>query len=242
MLPQHFDPVSAVEPLERLAHLHDLKDWTTIVLLGDDPALAVAEHVSTVVRPLVVMATRAHGLFAELVSASTSAALLSHVRAPVLVIGPHVRNWKATAPTLLACVIPTDDPDPMVPVIARWMNTFGGSAPWFLEVLSRDDLPTNNGDFNESGLVHRRAEELKALGVASEWDVLHGGDPVEVLESFAAGMTEPVLIVESQRWTDPARHHLHSVARKLAHRSHQPVLVLPHVDVSSTATAGSSAG
>ena len=242
VLPRHYDPLSAVEPLDRRARALDLPNWTSIVLLGDDPALAIAEHALTLAQPLVVMATVAHGLFAEFVSASTSATLLSHVRAPVLVIGPHVRDWTATAPTLLACVSPSDDPDPMVSVMARWMHTFGGRAPWFLEVLSPGDMPAGDNDLRESGLVQRRAEQLNALGVASEWEVLHGGDAVDALESFAEGMVEPVLIVESQRWTDPSRLHLHSVARKLAHRSRQPVLVLPHVDVSVSATAPSSVG
>lgn len=242
VLPQHYDPLSAFGPLEQRARAHDLPNWRPVVLLGDDPALAIAEHVLTQEQPLVVMATAAHGLFAEFVSTSTSATLLSHVRAPVLVIGPHVGDWTATAPTLLACVNPPDDPDPMVSVMARWVHTFGGRAPWFLEVLSPGDFPAGDSDLRESGLVHRRAEQLTALGVPSEWEVLHAGDAVDALEAFAEGMVEPVLIVESQRWNDPSRLHLHSVSRKLAHRSRQPVLVLPHVDASVSATAPTSAG
>jgi nucleotide-binding universal stress UspA family protein len=242
VLPRRYDPLSAIEPLNQRARAFGLTNWTPIVMLGDDPALVITEHVLTLAQPLVVMATAVHSIFAELVSASTSATLLSHLDAPVLVIGPNVQDWTATAPTLLACVSPSDDAGPMVSVMARWVRTFGGGAPWFLEVLSPGDLPVGDSDLRESGLVHRRADQLTALGIASEWEVLHGGDPVAALESFAEGMVEGVLIVESQRWTDPSRHHLHSVARKLAHRSRQPVLVLPHVDVPVSARARSSAG
>ena len=74
--------------------------------------------------------------------------------------------------------------------------------------------------------------------MTSEWEVLHGDDPVEAIESFADGMIEPVLMVNSERWNDPNRPHLHSVARRLAHHARQPVLVLPHVDRHEVAAAG----
>ena len=36
-----------------------------------------------------------------------------------------------------------------------------------------------------------------------------------------------MIVVASARWTDPDRTHLRSVARRLAHDAHHPVLVVP---------------
>jgi hypothetical protein len=66
------------------------------------------------------------------------------------------------------------------------------------------------------------------MGVSSEWEVLHGNDLVDAVERFAADVTEPILVAESVHWTDPEHMHLHSAARRLAHRAHHPVLVVPH--------------
>jgi nucleotide-binding universal stress UspA family protein len=140
------------------------------------------------------------------------------------------------APTLIACIGPSTDTDPTLPVMARWAGTFGGPEPWFVEVLPPDGLRDVADDVRETSLVQRRAERLADLGVRSEWDVLHGRDLVEAVERFAEQIDEPVLVVESEHWTDPDHVHLHSVARRLAHRARQPVLVVPHVGHRQTAS------
>lgn len=217
----------AMDSLEQRAREHQLENWSPVVLLSDEPASAIADHLLSV-DGLVVMATAAHGLLGELVSASESAELLARTHAPVLIIGPHVTpQWHAVTPTLLACIDPLGEFDPAIPVMARWMRSFGGSAPWFVEVLSPGGAMPGD-DVRESGPLQRRAHELAAFGVQSEWEVLHGDDPVDAIESFAEGIDEPVLVVDSHRWTDPSHAHLHSVARRLAHRSKRPVLVVHH--------------
>lgn len=228
VLPKSFEHSSGVTSLDIRARRHDLTTWTPVVLVGDDPATAVVDHLRTLAAPLVVMATAAHSLLGELISSNESARLLTLVQSPVLVIGPHVaKRWTATAPTLLACVGPSSEAEPLVSVMARWLHTFGGASPWFVEVLTRSGEFPEGDDLRESMVVQRRAEGLAQLGLTGEWEVLHGDDPVDAIESFAEGIDEPLTVVDSEHWTDPSRIHLHSVARRMAHRSRQPVLIIP---------------
>jgi nucleotide-binding universal stress UspA family protein len=231
VLPEQYTAQSGLSALEQRGLDHRLRNWTPVVLLGNDIATVIADHLAQLDAPLLVMATSAHGVFGDFFSGSPTARLLSLVASPVLVVGPHVPEpWSATAPTLVACVGPASHSDPAIGVMACWTHTFGGRPPWFLEVLRTEDVRASGGDVSESALVMRRADRLAELGVTSEWEVLHGDDPVEAIESFADGMIEPVLMVNSERWNDPSRLHLHSVARRLAHHARQPVLVLPHAD------------
>lgn len=238
VLPENFTPSAAVDALQQRALAHGLLHWTPVVLLGNDLASVIANHLATLDEPLMVMATAAHGVFGEFFTGSATSRLLSLVASPVLVIGPHVPDpWNVTAPTLMACVGPASHADPAVEVMARWTHTFGGRPPWFLEVLRPEDASSHGGDVSESALVKRRADRLAELGVKSEWEVLHGDDTADAIEAFADEMIEPVLLVNSERWNDPTRPHLHSIARRLAHHARQPVLILPHEDHEQTTTA-----
>jgi nucleotide-binding universal stress UspA family protein len=231
VLPESFDVASGIGSISERAREHRIPEHTAVVLAGNDPAKAVAEHLLTLEAPLVVLATAAHGPVGELLAASASARFMSLVESPVLVVGPHVTDRAVpTAPTLLACIGPSGESDPTLHVMARWAHTFGGPEPWFVEVLAPNPSSAADagGDIRESALVQRRAEQLAKLGVRSEWEVLHGSDLVDAVERFAAEVAEPVLVAESVHWTDPEHLHLHSAARRLAHRSHHPVLVVPH--------------
>ena len=73
------------------------------------------------------------------------------------------------------------------------------------------------------------------MGRGSERDAADG------LIEMADRMADVVIVVVSTRWTDPDHAHLASVARRLTHRGHHPVLVVPatrdqvtQVDVAST--------
>ena len=215
--------------LHQSASAHHLERWNGLVLHDDDVACALAEHLSTLDSPLVVMASTVHGPVGELLSLSTSAELLSKVTCPVLVIGPHVEpTWRANQAQLLLCVGPTSRAEATIAQMLRWSCTFGGRDPWFVEVIEPvEQLPVPS-DVPESAHVRRLADLLTKHGIESNWDVLHDNDPVEALVRFAQKFDQTVFVVASDQWTDPAHVHVHSVSRHLAHRSTQPVLVVPH--------------
>ena len=58
-------------------------------------------------------------------------------------------------------------------------------------------------------------------------DVGSGGRAAEALMELADRVDNAIIVVASARWTDPDRTHLRSVARRLAHSAHHPVLVVP---------------
>lgn len=226
----HLSDEPDLDGLSQRAAEFRLDRWTPVVLHSNDPAAAIADHLASADQPLVVMATAAHGALGELVSASTSADLLSRTAVPVVAIGPHVPlDWATDRPTLLSCVGPDDESTASLPEMVRWIHTFGGGEPWFLEVLpALTKASSSRGDVRESAHVQRSTQHLQQLGIESEWEVLHGDDPAEAIADFASGVAGAVLVVASERWADASRMHLHSVSRRLAHTAHQPVLVIPH--------------
>ena len=214
--------------LHQSASAHHLQQWSGLVLHDDDPAGALAKHLATLESPLVVMASSVHGPLAELLSLSTSAELLSRTACPVLLIGPHVEStWRAHQAQVVLCIGQTTHAEAMIPQMTTWSRTFGGVAPLLVEVVDPVGKRQVPSDVPDSAHVHRLAELLSEQGIVSSWDVLHDDDPVEALVRFGEKFEQTVFVVASEQWTDPAHVHLHSVSRHLAHRSTQPVLVIP---------------
>ena len=58
-------------------------------------------------------------------------------------------------------------------------------------------------------------------------DMGRGGRAADALMELADRVDNAIIVVASARWTDPDRTHLRSVARRLAHSAHHPVLVVP---------------
>jgi nucleotide-binding universal stress UspA family protein len=217
--------------LHQSASAHHLERWTGVVLHDKDPSSALAEHLGTLDSPLVVMASAVHGPVGELLSLSTSAELLYKVTCPVLILGPHVEpTWHPNHAQLLSCLGPVGHAAATIPQMMKWSRTFGGEEPWFVEVVDPGTQLPSSSDVSESARVHRFAEMLTQHGIGSNWDVLHDHDPVDALIRFAQKFDRAVFVVASDRWSDAGRVHLHSVSRDLAHRSTQPVLVVPYVE------------
>ena len=76
-------------------------------------------------------------------------------------------------------------------------------------------------------VLRRWVERLAAARVPAEWDVARIPDAADGLIQKADLMADVVVVVVSTRSTDPLHAHLRSVARRLTHRSHHPVLVVP---------------
>jgi nucleotide-binding universal stress UspA family protein len=213
--------------LHQAGSQHHLERWEDVVLHGSHVAEAIAVHLTTVEGPLVVMASSVHGPLGELLSLSTVSEVLTEVDCPVLIVGPHVADRPRLPPRLIICVAPTSHADTIVPEVARWQNTFGGEPPWVVEVVDPGSSERATRDVPDTAVVQRFAEQLAASGIRSEWEVLHDDDPVEGVIRFTEPIEDAVLLVASERWSDPVRTHLHSVSRRIAHRSAKPVLVIP---------------
>jgi nucleotide-binding universal stress UspA family protein len=208
---------------------------TRTVLHDNDPAAALVDLIAERPGALVVMATRARGFLAGQLLGSVSERVLARTDHPVLLVGPGASIADPPgSPTLVVGVDGTPRSEAVLPTLAQWTASFGGPAPWLIEVLP---VPRERemGDVYETSHLHRLADRLEEHGIDAEWEVAHARHAADALIEFASHVTDPILMVASTRWTDPHHRHLTSVARKLAHEARYPVLVVPADRVPTTA-------
>ena len=142
----------------------------------------------------------------------------------MLLVGPQVElSELVDRPGLLIGVDGDPATEAVLPAVAAWMRTFDGPPPWLVEVT--DAGPGR--EEAERAHVRQWAGRLAATGVLAQWDVVKSSDVADGLIAMADRMADVVVVVVSTQWTDPHRAHLRSVARRLTHRSHHPVLVVP---------------
>jgi nucleotide-binding universal stress UspA family protein len=161
-----------------------------------------------------------------LILGSLSEDLLSHSHHPILLVGPNASiEDPPPALTLVAGVERGPTANQLLPTLLEWNATFDGPPPWLVEVSTED---TEQGaEVGEPSDVHWLAQQLEEHGIISESEVAHARNPTVGLTEFADRVIDAVIVVASSRWTDPQHHHLRSVARRLTHQAHQPVLVVP---------------
>jgi nucleotide-binding universal stress UspA family protein len=212
--------------------------WSVTVLHDNDVVAALAAFAASRPDALFLMATRARGALGQRLLGSVTEGLLSRLSQPMLLVGPRVElHEQVDCPGLLVGVDGSPATQAVLPAVATWTRTFDGPAPWLVEV-------TGTGADREAARradVQRWAGRLARAGVPAQWDVARSGNAADGLIEMADRMADVVVVVVSTRWTDPDHAHHRSVARRLTHRSHHPVLVVPAtrdqvapVDVAST--------
>jgi nucleotide-binding universal stress UspA family protein len=202
--------------------------WKATVLHDNDPSAAMVGFLADRPDALVVMATRARTTVGGLILGSLSEDLLSHGHHPTLLVGPNASiEDPPPAPTLVAGVERGPTANQLLPTLLEWNATFDGPPPWLVEVSTEDTEQGRSAEVAEPSDVHWLAERLKEHGIVSESEVAHARRPTVGLTEFADRVIDAVIVVASSRWTDPQHHHLRSVARRLTHGAHQPVLVVP---------------
>lgn len=200
--------------------------WSVTVLHDNDVVAALAEFAAGRPDALVLMATRARGALGQRLLGSVTEGLLSRLSRPVLLVGPHVElQEQADRPGLLVGVDGSPATEAALPAVASWMRTFDGPQPWLVEV-ARADADRDEAQRTD---VQRWAGRLARAGVPAQWDVALSADAADGLIEMADRMADVVVVVVSTRWTDPDQTHLRTVARRLTHRSHHPVLVVPAI-------------
>ncbi len=201
-------------------------DCVVIVLHDNDVAGAILSYVADRPAPLVVMATRARGPFGEQLLGSVSEAVLARGDHPVLLVGPKaVIEEPSGSPTLVVGVRDASVAEAALPAVAAWVEAFDGPPPWLVGV-KRAEAASEVGDLPVANEVHHIADHLKARGIEAECEVAHAKHPTQGLIDFADRVADAVLVVASSRWTDPDHPHLKSLARRLTHHAHHPVLVV----------------
>lgn len=193
---------------------------TVVVLQSEHVVASLEEHLASRRDALVVLASHARGVAGALVLGSVSEALLTRVDRPMLLVSPRVPESHALGESVIAGVADGPGAGAMLPWLAGWVRWIGGDA-WVVQCAGPGDWRRTSAD------VARLADSLRARGVDAQWDILHGRSPAASLIDFATCMGGGIIIVASERWTEPGRVHWASTARSLVHRSPFPVLVVP---------------
>lgn len=219
------DPVAVEADLHRRASLLFPASCTATVIVDDELESALVAAVLQRPDALVVLGSRARGPVEEFLLGSVSEAVLARAGRPVLLVGPSYDPGLSTCPTtVVAGVDSRRAAELMAPVLEDWASRFA-SRTWLVQVAPPDGSGT--GDALETGLVHRAAAAYGPPG--AEWDVIHDRSAADGLLRFATdlGGNGAVPAVATRRWSDPARIHWGSTARRLVRRSPWPVLVVP---------------
>lgn len=228
------------DELERLAHDHGISPLACVVEREDDVGWAIARHVNNSEGSLLVMATSARAPHRRSHLDTVTEAVLAHVDRPVLLVGPLAAACRLESPTLVTCIDENDTADAALPVIASWVQTFGGGRPHCAEVI-----PTAAwawGRVRATSRLGDYATRLAQYGVDASWKVLRGGEPTAWLQDFAATVDDAVLVASSARWTD-WNPHSKSVTRRMVRTAARPVLVVParrRANPSRTAVVGAA--
>ena len=179
---------------------------------------------------LLTMATHARWLLTGRLIGSVSEELLARRVDPTLLVGPRA-EWAPTdgaggAPPLVVGAHPDVDAATVVEAVASWTATLPGTPVWLVEVVTEAGRSEATGGDADRRL-RQLAAQLALEGVDAQWRAIQCGDPAAALIQFADRLGDAVLVLGSERWTDPARRRLGSVARRVTHEGRHPVLVAP---------------
>ena len=202
---------------------HDGLKPTCTTIRASHIASAIVHHMASQPQALLVISSTGRRALTRPSDRHPARNVLAHTDQPTLVVGPHADSLFQPPPATLVVCVNTSDPYPTtIAAVDRWRSTFSSDPPWIVEVVATVDDQAAHGHRD----VQRWATVLEGLQVPAKTRVLHGGDPVEWLDEFAARLPNPVYVATSRHYSDP-RRHLHSVTGDLIRRSHHPVLVVP---------------
>ena len=151
---------------------------------------------------------------------------------PVVLVGGRCSpSWSPSSGSLVIVPAATSTGDQLLAHAARWASAFQVPV-WLTTVVERtasvavtsDDLART--DLLASGLLHRMARQLSAVGVDAGWDVLYGRSVLHALRSFSSDPPPALIAMESPRPLT-RRGNLWTVAHAVARVGGVPVLLLP---------------
>jgi nucleotide-binding universal stress UspA family protein len=194
------------------------------LVMGDDVAHTIAEHVKGGPDTLVVMSSVGRGRSVGLVG-STAESLLFDLHMPVMVIGPQADPDDVHVSGDI--VVPVDGS----PISARAIDLAGVWAakldlhPWIVTVLdpAAGDMPN---DVIASGYVSRLAHHLgERIGREVDFETLRDKHAAEELCRFAAERKAAMIVISTHGRTGLRRVALGSTAMHVVHHAPCPVLL-----------------
>lgn len=219
--------------VDKLAAAHEARGLCLVA--SGDVAAALLEEVEREPDTLLAMTSRGHSGLMEIILGSVARRVMRGIGGPVLVYHP-TGTRDPDGPPIRPCgvVLPLDGhahSEAMADEaaeFARWIDAE-------LEVVSVIDPvgKADLGEISESGMatmetsyVRTRANDLaKRYGVRINWDVLHGGEPVEAIVSRVAHRNDVILAMATRRGAPLDAAVLGSVAAGCLRKAGVPVLM-----------------
>ena len=225
------DAVGPREYLKKIAA--ETSDDVETTVIGDcEPAAAICLVARERAGSLVCMATHGRSGLGEALLGSVAEATLRQSDAPILLVGPHagapVRS--SPAPAIVAAVEDPRTVTAIAPVTGEWVTRLGGVF-WAVEVVAPPPVPLDPGLegpgwAGEGAGIEAAVTELSRLGVASKREMLRDVDPARAIVEFSRALPASYVVVGTHARHGLARAALGSVAMRIVHRSHCPVLVV----------------
>ena len=225
------DATAPREYLQRMAA--DTSDDVETEVVGDrEPAAAICLTARERAGSIVCMATHGRSGLGEALLGSVAEATIRRSDAPIVLVGPHVVAPVSVSPvpTMVAAVDDARTAAAIAPVASEWVTRLGG-ALWAVEVVAPPPVPLDpNGEgggwAGEGDGVEAAVAELTRLGVVAKREMLRDVDPARGIVEFARALPASYIVVGTHAREGLARATLGSVAMRIVHRSHCPVLVV----------------
>lgn len=139
---------------------------------------------------VVCLASHARPAAMQLLLGSVATELV-RASSTTLVVGPRARAPRSLD-VVQICIDGTPHSRRTIEVGAAWSEALGAT-PWVTHVVDDHRLPEDELLVGDGVVVHAAAR-LRSLGLAAEWDVLHGGYPAEALVRWAGGNGTGLLV------------------------------------------------
>jgi len=199
---------------------------------AQDPAAGLVAHATETEPPgLLCLATHGRGPVGELVFGSVTAQVIRTLHAPLLVVGPSLREAPRPWRRMLICLDGSATAATIVPVVAAWANHLELEVELLHVAYPLGD--PQSGDFQvpdedrvAAEQLRTAATELQAAGVAARWTIIEHTDRAEGIAQHADHGRSDLIALATHGRTGLARIIAGSVALAVLRHATVPVVTL----------------
>lgn len=223
-----------VEPEQYLAAAAaqaGIPDAEAIVVSDRSVVKGLEQVLGDVAEPVVCMSTHGRSGIAQALLGSTAEWMIRELRAPMLLVGPHVDPAPATTFTdVVVCTDGTPESRAIVPELSNWIGQLRLRV-WVLQVHDPEAPLALEAAGEQSaiefGAVHALAETLLSRdGAGVNWDVMHRRDVSDAIVEYARAVPASFIAMATHGRSGVGRLALGSVAAAVVHDAPCPVLVV----------------
>jgi nucleotide-binding universal stress UspA family protein len=214
--------VAVTAELAARARQHGLIGAELFAIRAASVGSVITDHVSHRDGALLVIATTAHGGHDEHQLGAVTDDVLRRTHQPVMVVGPRAA---LSSGCLVVLVDDEGGADAAMPIVQRWLTTFGDREVRVVEVRAPDAWPEHVDD-EPASCVDQYVDQLAGRGISATGEAVSGIDPVESVIAGMARTDVAMVVVTSPADIGQPTHWFHT-ARRLIRFSPRPVLVVP---------------